>query len=468
MVKQEKVAKICFICSGTEWTDVDYLREKPQNMVVCNSCGFVTFNRFNEKTEYENYYDQEYRKGNVVTVSNLITTNRKIGYHEIFLKDFLTSKKDMAVCDIGSGIGYFLNYCKNKYGHKDISGVELTGSFRRYCKNNFNIDTSPEFDTTKKYDLVACYHTLEHIPDPADLLNKIKSTLNPGGKLYVATPIWMEELMKFGGGVFGTEAHPFDEHFHQDHINAWSRWHLQELFAIIGWKIVKEDRQMYGSTYLLEPTESRAYQPPKRGSDIYPWERISDDVITQLTDMKRACTYLMKGNMGEAMRIYPRTVDAILGEIGNSFKDFNRQMQLCDMGEQLCLNTRIFHVQRALIYFQRERYDEAEKLFMYALEKKPHDDNILLHLGLTNLKRGEAIIKKDYKLGKSILKRAVNIFDMIAGINPTLFAECFNYSAYAMSICPTEAEISSNGSKFTAPHSENAPHIKKEELEGVV
>lgn len=464
--------KSCAICSGTEWTDVDHLRAKPEGMIICNGCGFITFERFDSHEEYEAYYDTDYRSSKVVHFGNLVTTNRKLGYHESFLGKMLRDRKDMRICDIGSGIGYFLKWCRDNYGHKRISGVELTGVYRRYAENAFDIKTSTKFDPSQKYDLVACYHTLEHIPDPMGLLSQVREAMAGGGRFYVATPVWMEEFMKFGGGVFGTEGHPFDEHFHPDHVNAWSRWHLHELLSRAGWEIEREDRAMYGTTLLLKPCEPREYRKPQVGAlsespPKFPWKDVPSDVITQLSDMKRSATALSKGQMSEALRLYPQNVDAALGEIGAAFKDYVRQTQMCDMAEKLCPNTMVFNMQRGLLFYQRGRLDDAEREFIKVLEKKPHDDNALMHMAMICLRRGESALKTDYKSAKAEMQKGVAILDLIANINPALHAECFNHSAYAMSVCPTDAEMAvsmNGGGKFSCPHDDDAPHIGEEEL----
>lgn len=445
--------KICLFCKSQEWIDADYLRAEPANMVVCKECGFITFKRFRDDDDYKNYYDKDYRKSNVVNTNNIVTTNRKIGYHEKFLSEWFTKKKaelnrPIIVGEIGAGIGYFLKWAKDRFGC-EVSGSELTGIYRNYAKNAMGIDLTIEFDFEKKYDLISCYHTIEHIPEPDVLLKRLRGCLNPGGVLYIATPIWMEELMRWGGGTFTT----FDEHFHPDHINAWSRSHFEWLLDITGWYILSENRQMYGWTMLLEPGPPDEHGVDK---DILP---DGENVMEQLEKMQRAITAYRKNNFSEAISIYPQFVDAYMGEIEKASKDFSRQMEICDAGQKACQNVRSFQAQKGMILYQYDRLDEAHKELIDALEAKPHDQGILLHLAMISLKIGEAQLKTDYKKGKDILKIAVNIFDKIIMMNPTAYAQCYDYIAYVFSICPSTEPDSSKDLEFVAPASEGAPHI---------
>jgi len=456
----KKIDKTCFICDGKEWMDADIFRAKAENMMVCKQCGFITFDRFHDVSEYETYYDKSYRDSIQVNIKNLLTTNRKVGYHDKFLnpwiKELLKNKKaeEISVGEIGSGIGYFLRWIRDKFKIKDITGSELTTTYRRYAKHAFDINVSKDFDFKKKYDLVCIYHTLEHIPDPKELLLKLKPTIKAGGSLYIATPIWMEEMMRWGGGTFDT----FDEHFHPDHINAWSRWHLQRLLDVTGYKIISENKRMYGWTMLIEPS-----------NDLKPDDKMpnSQHVMEQLWDMKRAALQYQKGNFSEAIRLYPRFVDAYLGEATKHFKDLDKQLQILEVGEKSCPNTILFDVQRGLFFYQYERFEECISELTGVLDLKPHDENVISHLAMAHLSLGQKIHKsKGLKEAEEFYKKAGDLLEMVKCINPMRFEECFNWQGFIMSKIPTQDELNDNGNKYTTPHSKDAPYIDlaKEEV----
>lgn len=441
----------CYLCGSKEWLSVDYLRSEAQGMAVCKSCGLIVFHRWKTNEEYEAYYATQYRERQTVNMMNLVTTNRKLGYHEKFLGDWLKEKtkdgKKITVGEIGSATGYFLRWMRDIY-KADVCGTELLPAFRRYAKWAFDISLAKEFDYSRKYDLVALYHVLEHIPDPKEVLLKLKDCIAPGGVLYLTVPVWMEEMMKWGGGAFTT----FDDHFHPDHVNAWSKWHFKKLLKETGWKIVKENPKMYGYMVLLEPvaiTEVSALQPPKS----------SEEVVHQLTDMKRAAIAYQRGDFGEAMRLYPRFVDAYLAQIGQESKSLDRQMELIAMGTRMCPNTILFEAQRGLILYQYGRLDEAEKILLSAVENKPHDDNLLLHIGLIYLKKGDCSLKSgDIPAAKLLFGKAVSLFDKLIGINPGMYQQCYDFIGYIFSTIPLDEELST-ACHFTAPAVEGGPRI---------
>lgn len=449
-----KGGKTCWLCGSTEWLHVDYLRREPQEMVVCKGCGLITFNRFSDDQEYKVYYEEQYRDSKAVSTSNLVTTNRKLGYHEIFLGPWFKekNKKGLVVGEIGAGTGYFLNWTRQVYG-ASIYGSELTSTFRRYAKWSMEVDLTQEFDFNRKYDLIAIYHTLEHIPDPKALLLKLRECLNPDGVLYIATPVWMGEMKRWGGGQFNG----FDEHFHPDHINAWSLWHLNQLFSQSGWKPLKESSKLYGHTVLLTPETSFTKVPPLPSPP-----QKATDVEVQLLDMKRAATVFQRGDFAEAMRLYPRFVDAYLASAGMVVNNLQRQMELHAMGEKACPDSCEIPISRGLLLYQYNHYAEAEVELMKAMTVKPHDDNVLRCLAMIHLRRGEIEVKKDIVKGKEHFQKAITLLDKLIGINPTQYQQCYDIMAYIFSITPLDgeqAEIDSN--KFVSPHceGEGIPYI---------
>lgn len=447
-----QLEKKCIICTGSNWIDVDYIRQQPKKMIVCEQCGFITFNRFTDNEEYEAYYERDYRPS-TVNISNLVTTNRKLGYHETFIGEYLKENKDLSICDIGAGIGYVLRWARDKYGHKNVTGVELDLHMRRYAQNAFDVTLTKHFDTAKKYDLVCMYHTIEHLPDPVKTLNEIKACLNPGGRLYISSPVWMEEMLNFGGMPFST----FDEHFHENHINAWSKKHFQYFLDKHGWKITKENHKLYGYTILCEPTTATATICNRL--DISHDDHIGKEVEYQLQTMQKAATAYTKGNFREAIRLYPKFVDAYLSQVGKDNKDFNMQLKLCDAGKHVCPNTVLFNAQKGMLYYQREMFREAEKELHEALKYKPCDDNIILRLALIAMGQGETLLNTKGKEneGKKILQQACKMFDNIMQINPKNFGQCFDYIGYILSKIPLENE--EQPPEFKQPLLDGAPCV---------
>jgi len=96
------------------------------------------------------------------------------------------------ILDVGCGTGDFLQACEQSGW--SISGIEPNEQAIRLAltKTNFKdyertvealIDSNPE-----SFDVITMWHVLEHVPNLADFINKIKSLLKPNGVLIVAVP----------------------------------------------------------------------------------------------------------------------------------------------------------------------------------------------------------------------------------------------------------------------------------------
>ena len=97
--------KECPICDASDWKSLDYLRDqeywyykdylendfesenifdiKPVGFKICKSCGFATYDYIDDE-ELKRRYDDLIK---IVDVGSIITKNRKIAYHEKFLKN---------------------------------------------------------------------------------------------------------------------------------------------------------------------------------------------------------------------------------------------------------------------------------------------------------------------------------------------------------------------------------------------
>lgn len=440
-----KTDKICMMCGKSDWVNIDYLRQKSQKHIICNNCNFITFDRFLDQSEYKTFYNNDYRK-NVITYSNLVTANRKIGYHNAFIKDYLIKNKNLTICDIGAGIGYFVKYCKDEFGHKNAHGTEYDETMRIYAKNAFDLDLDEEFDDTLKYDLVSMYHSIEHVFDPINLLKKIRNSLNKNGKLYIAVPFWMDELMNFGGGAFVS----YDEYFHENHINCWSKTQFRQFLFQNGFKIVKEAHKLYGYTVLCEKCEPGILPEYEKKEKL-------NDILFQLENMKRASTAFINGDFLEAMRLYTKFPDAYMAECGKQYQNFDMQLKLLAECERVCLNTVVHHLQAGVVFYQRKQYKNAEKEYKEAQKYKPNDDFLLTHIGVLYKVVGFNEYVKNKVIGEKILKNAIGYFSNAININPKRTEELNNEICYIFSRLNMDGINKEN--KFKQPSMEGTPQV---------
>lgn len=95
--------------------------------------------------------------------------------------------------DIGSGYGYFLDEAK-KYNLKTI-GIEpakhlASLSMNRYIDTVYNLTFDQFFKRHKRkqFDFITVIHTIEHLTNPRETIQKAVKLLNKGGILFLETP----------------------------------------------------------------------------------------------------------------------------------------------------------------------------------------------------------------------------------------------------------------------------------------
>lgn len=264
----------CFICDETnKWKNVDNFRMKsqklnektkklePVGMEICMSCGVVSFpSRYQSPEAIKEYYRNSYRAA--PSSAGLFTGERKLQYHEFFLKPLFESWKEAGITkpvigEIGSAFGMFLNWVRGKFPEADLHGTELTKTYRRIAYHEYGLKLEEDFDTSKKYDLIVSYHVLEHQVDPDKMLKQYADCLKETGVFYLACPIWFREIAN-GASVPGFD---LDYYWAPDHINSWSEKHLEYLIAKAGLEIVYKNDDIYGNTYILKRTTKEAVKP---------------------------------------------------------------------------------------------------------------------------------------------------------------------------------------------------------------
>src|SRR3989344_2771398 len=140
-------------------------------IVKCKNCNLV-------------YTSPRLTKGEVSKI--YATFNTKVGPKEVYsferdskkrIARIMELKKSGKLLEVGCSFGYFLETAK-KRGF-DVYGVELSKKAasigrRKYGLKNVYSKDLQKFNPRLKFDVVAMYHTLEHLPDPKKSILHIK------------------------------------------------------------------------------------------------------------------------------------------------------------------------------------------------------------------------------------------------------------------------------------------------------
>lgn len=138
------------------------------------------------KRGYNNYASDAVRKTILSTVEKNL---RDLNFYSFEKSISPEPNKKKSFLEIGSAAGYFLEYLQNR-GWKAM-GIDVSREMTKEARQkglNAVCGDFLKYDFKKeKFDLIALWATLEHLPNPEDFIRKIATLLKPQGHLYLST-----------------------------------------------------------------------------------------------------------------------------------------------------------------------------------------------------------------------------------------------------------------------------------------
>ncbi len=95
------------------------------------------------------------------------------------------------VLEIGSGMGAFLAEVAATYPAASLHAIEPDVAHRTVATAGAKVQFHDQLNALpadQSFDLIALFHTLEHVPDPAALLRQLRERLAPAGLLLIEVP----------------------------------------------------------------------------------------------------------------------------------------------------------------------------------------------------------------------------------------------------------------------------------------
>lgn len=250
------------------------------NIIKCPNCGFSYFEyRFSEeeaKKLYSNYRDENYQKqrqkhecwytkeiNDQIGKNPTEIKNRNANLTKILEKNLKPSKVK-SVLDFGGDKGQFIPEIlkdASKFVY-DISGIETVAgttslSSLDECKKN-------------KYDLILCSHVLEHVTNPNEILDDIKSLMGKGQYLYVELPFdspfykktfsnlqfLLNKYYNWGNLIkhFINSKKYGNKHLMSEHINYFTPESINILLKNKGFKILSNDVKTINAGWIKSKT----------------------------------------------------------------------------------------------------------------------------------------------------------------------------------------------------------------------
>lgn len=219
------------------------------DIVECLSCTLRITSPFPSVDTIGNYYNSE------DYISHSDETKGLFEFIYKFVRFYMLGKKRKLIekssgnrpgklLDIGCGAGHFLHAMKETGWN--VQGVDASEKAKKLVRNTFNLDikSPPDWlNSDEKYDVITCWHSLEHIHEPWVYLDNIRTHLNPDGVLVVASPNYNStDAKRYGPGWAA-----YDTPRHLYHFTTES---MKKIASSCGFSIQSTHRMNFDSFYV--------------------------------------------------------------------------------------------------------------------------------------------------------------------------------------------------------------------------
>lgn len=199
-------------------------------LVKCLNCGLIFSNPiFNQKKINSLYFQSDFNY-------NQEAGYLKKTYFSYFNENILNSiSKNIKVLEIGCGNGFFLEELKDN-GIKNVYGVEPGSASvkkaRKDIKNNIKTSVLKKGLFSKNsFDVICCFHTLDHVVDPNILLQNAHELLKKNGKIFFIA----HDTNGLSVRIFGEKSPIYDI----EHIYLFNKKNLKKIFYKNGFHDLK-------------------------------------------------------------------------------------------------------------------------------------------------------------------------------------------------------------------------------------
>lgn len=194
-------------------------RNSPCRVYHCRKCNLLQLQNFSD-TDLASFYAH----------GSFVEENMKA--KELRLAKILNALgpqyfKDKKVLDVGGGNNPFVKLLNSFTQTLFVSDFDISKETAEICRGHVY---SGKFEDAKipdhSFDVILSFHSMEHMNEPARVVQKMKSLLTKEGKLIVEVPHFTAVVEKI----------PYYSVFHQ-HINMFTKETLIELFQFNGFQL---------------------------------------------------------------------------------------------------------------------------------------------------------------------------------------------------------------------------------------
>ena len=172
----------CCLCGGTQWEVVE---EVPPISVVRCTCGLVFVTPQPSRQVLEYAYEEAYYR----PWEKQVALRSKMWQQRLLRVETFVSPPGRML-DVGCGTGAFLEVAEERGW--DVTGTEFSAYAIKVAEaRRFRVFKGEVWEaklSAEAFDVVTCWHVIEHVADPKRVMEEIYRVLRPGGVLVLATP----------------------------------------------------------------------------------------------------------------------------------------------------------------------------------------------------------------------------------------------------------------------------------------
>ena len=228
-VAMEKNADLppCACCGHSDWLP------RWKGFVVCRRCGLMTVNQAIPAEELKHYYQEEYFKGReyVDYVADKPAQQKTLRNHLNVVRRHAVPGGRLL--EIGCAYGYFLELIQKEYPGSmgvDVFSAGVAQARARGLQAEEGDLLALRFD--QRFDGVCLWDTIEHLPNPREVIQRSVELLKPGGYLFLTTGDFGALLPRVQG-LRWRQIHP------PTHLFYFTRRSFRELCSRVGLEVVR-------------------------------------------------------------------------------------------------------------------------------------------------------------------------------------------------------------------------------------
>jgi 2-polyprenyl-3-methyl-5-hydroxy-6-metoxy-1,4-benzoquinol methylase len=233
MESPEWTTECCVLC-GSRNAETIHKKDrngKPLHTIVCLECGLVRTVPMPGAGELREFYARHYRVAYQKAATPKLKRVHRAGRAAIdragWMAPFLRENDEFL--DAGAGGGELVYLLRSK-GIR-AQGVEPNLAFAEFARRELGLPMEASLLEDLEYPAgrwgsVGCFHVLEHVRNPVEILGRVRRWIRPGGHLFLEVP-----------NVENRCQHP-DRRFHRAHLYNFSPVTLRRTVVRAGFQVV--------------------------------------------------------------------------------------------------------------------------------------------------------------------------------------------------------------------------------------